>query len=80
MVERTQEWIGRTIFKDVGAIVYYVKAVPWTVPPDFSVERYLNHLQQLQRRLEQEGALIFQQKLMLVKVRKPEITAYAGYR
>ena len=27
-----QEWSGRLVFTDVGAIVYYLKAVPWLVP------------------------------------------------
>ncbi len=31
-IERVEEWQGRLIFTDVGAIVYYLKAVPWNVP------------------------------------------------
>jgi len=68
-VETAQEWTGKAIFKDVGAIVYYLKAVPWTVP-GFSVGRSLSHLERLQRRLEREKELIFQQKLFLVKAIK----------
>ena len=29
---RLEEWSGRLVFTDVGAIVYYLKAVPWLVP------------------------------------------------
>jgi len=68
-VETAQEWTGKAIFKDVGAIVYYLKAVPWTVP-GFSVGGNLAHLERLQRRLEREKELIFQQKLFLVKAIK----------
>ena len=68
-VETASEWTGKAIFKDVGAIVYYLKAVPWTVP-GFSVERNLAHLKKLQRRLEQEKELVFQEKLLLVKAIK----------
>ena len=72
VVEMAEEWTGRTIFKDVGAIVYYLKAVPWTVPQSFSVEKHEVHLRKLQRRLEQDGELSFQQKLLMVKTGKAE--------
>lgn len=72
VVEMAEEWTGQTIFKDVGAIVYYLKAVPWTVPQGFSVERHDVHLRKLQRRLEQEGELVFQQKLLMIKARRAE--------
>jgi aminoglycoside phosphotransferase (APT) family kinase protein/SAM-dependent methyltransferase len=70
VVEVAQEWTGRLVFKDVGAIVYYLKAVPWIVA-DFSVERNLDHLLALQQRLEQDGQLVFCQRMMVVKASKP---------
>lgn len=70
VVEIAQEWTGKLIFKDVGAIVYYLKAVPWIVA-DFSVKRNLDHLMALQQRLEQEGELVFCQRMMVVKTNKP---------
>jgi len=30
------DWRGKTIFKDVGAVVYYLKATPWLVPASAS--------------------------------------------
>jgi SAM-dependent methyltransferase len=69
IVEMAQEWTGKTIFKDVGAIVYYLRAVPWTVEK-FSVERHLTYLIELQRRLEQGGELAFSDTLMIVKTKK----------
>jgi len=69
VVETAQQWTGKAIFKDVGAIVYYLKAVPWTVT-GFSVKRNRAHLEKLQQRLERESELVFQQKLILVKARK----------
>jgi hypothetical protein len=68
-VEVAQEWVGQTVFKDVGALVYYLKAVPWLVP-DFSVVGYLPLLEKQQLRLETEGELTFQNKLLLLKARK----------
>lgn len=69
VVQDAREWTGQCLFKDVGAIVYYLKAVPWTVE-GFSVEKHLAHLLKLQRRLEREGALAFHSKLMIVQARK----------
>jgi SAM-dependent methyltransferase len=54
----TQEWSGHLSFSDVGAIVYYLKAVPWLVP-GFSVETHLEYLFALQRRLESGEGLAF---------------------
>jgi len=39
----TRVWSGWIEFTDVGAIVYYLKAVPWLVPR-FSVETHLQPL------------------------------------
>ena len=50
-IVNTQEWSGTLAFTDVGAIVYYLKAVPWLVP-GFSVETHLGYLLKLQRRLD----------------------------
>jgi SAM-dependent methyltransferase len=66
VVEIAREWTGKAVFDDVGAIVYYLKAVPWTVE-GFSVERNLAHLFALQQRLEREGELVFSDMMMLIK-------------
>ena len=71
VVETAEEWSGTAVFKDVAVVVYYLKAVPWTVPQGFSVVQHRDYLQKLQERLEQEGELSFLQKLLLVKARKP---------
>ena len=52
------EWRGRLVFKDVGALVYYLKAIPWLVP-GFSVTRDFARLLLLQDRVEHEGELAF---------------------
>ncbi len=43
-LERTQDWTGCTTFVDVAALVYYLSAVPFTAPADFSVDRYAEAL------------------------------------
>jgi SAM-dependent methyltransferase len=71
VVELAQEWTGRMIFKDVGALVFYLKAIPWLVS-GFSVEQHLPYLAKQQIRLEREGHLTFHQKLLILKARKEE--------
>jgi SAM-dependent methyltransferase len=68
-IVNTQEWSGRMVFTDVGAIVYYLKAVPWLVP-GFSVETHLKDLLTLQRRLERGGQLAFTARKYLIEAYK----------
>jgi hypothetical protein len=65
----TQDWTGCLSFTDVGAIVYYLKAIPWLVP-GFSVETHQVQLFMLQRRLERGEGLVFKNKLYLIEARK----------
>jgi SAM-dependent methyltransferase len=65
----TQEWSGRISFTDVGAIVYYLKAVPWFVP-GFSVEKHAKDLLKLQRRLERGEDLAFSARKYLIEAHK----------
>lgn len=69
VVEEAREWTGEVRFTDVGALVYYLKAVPWIVP-GFSVSTHLSYLERLRRRLESDGVLLFHQTLMLIRARK----------
>ena len=68
-VEDAGEWHGWMTFKDVGALVYYLKNVPWQVP-GFSVARDERVLADLQRRLERDGALRFGIGRLLITARK----------
>ncbi len=43
-----------TRYFDVGAIVYYLKAIPWEIP-DFSVDAYFSKLMAIHRRIQSEG-------------------------
>lgn len=64
-----QNWTGELAFTDVGALVYYLKAVPWLVP-GFSVQTHLKYLLKLQEKLEDQGKLIFTAKKYLIEARK----------
>ena len=44
----------RTVFYDIGAVVYFLRLVVWIVP-DFTVEKYREELLALHDRIECEG-------------------------
>jgi ubiquinone/menaquinone biosynthesis C-methylase UbiE len=71
VVEIAQEWTGKKTFKDVAALVYYLKAVPWIVD-DFSVQTHLTYLERQQERFEREGHLVFHERLLVLRARKPK--------
>jgi hypothetical protein len=66
-----QDWSGELTFTDVGAIVYYLKAVLWLVP-GFSVESHLKYLLKLQEQLEDDQSLKFTSRKYLIEAHKPE--------
>lgn len=64
-----QNWSGELAFTDVGAVVYYLKAVPWLVP-GFSVETHLKYLLKLQEQLEKQEKLVFTARKYLIEAYK----------
>ena len=66
-----EEWEGRLVFEDVGAIVYYLKATPWEVP-GFTVNSHLRYLLAFQDRLEAGEELGFYAAKYLIEARKPK--------
>lgn len=64
-----QEAKPQSIFKDIGAIVYYLKAVPWQIT-DFDVERYRDHLRRLHEEMQDTGGLRTHYHRRLVVARK----------
>lgn len=71
VVERAEEWWGDSVFADIGALVYYVKAT--RTVPDFSVVRYESVLRNLEAELRATGALRFRCGRFLLWARKPTI-------
>ena len=69
-IKNIQEWEGNLSFSDVGAIVYYLKAVPWLVP-NFKVETHLSSLFALQERLESGEGLNFYDARYIIEASKP---------
>jgi SAM-dependent methyltransferase len=69
VIVQATEWHGRLEFVDVGAVVYYLKAVPWLVP-GFSVTTHLEALLRLEQRLREEGELVFTARKYLIEAHK----------
>ncbi|MGA9489581.1 MAG: methyltransferase domain-containing protein [Mycobacterium sp.] len=60
----------RAEFFDVGAVIYFLRKVVWTVP-DFSVDRYREQLRELHERIEADGPFVAHATRLLVEARKP---------
>jgi len=56
----------RVEFFDVGAVVYFLRKVIWTVP-DFSVERYWSQLQALHEQILRDGAFVAYSSRVLIE-------------
>jgi SAM-dependent methyltransferase len=65
-----QEAATRVQFFDVGAVVYFLRKVLWTVP-DFSVERYRDRLARLHDQIQVEGSFTCHSRRFLIEARKP---------
>lgn len=61
---------GSTTYRDIGAVVYLLKAIPWAII-DFDVDRYRERLYQLHLRMKAEGGLTMIDVHRLIEVRKP---------
>lgn len=61
----------RAEFYDVGAVVYFLRKVPWNVP-DFTVARYRDRLAALHERIEADGMFVTYAKRFLIEARKPQ--------
>jgi SAM-dependent methyltransferase len=60
----------RVTFDDIGAVVYFLRLVVWTVP-DFDVDGYREALLSLHRRIEAEGPFVSYATRFLIEARKP---------
>ncbi|GAG20207.1 unnamed protein product, partial [marine sediment metagenome] len=69
IIKRLESWEGKVIFKDVGALVFILKAVPWTVD-DFTVNKYRKVLKRLKKRIDRDGSLVFTDRKYLIVAKK----------
>ena len=68
-IDTVYEQYVLTRFYDIGAVVYYLKAVPWQIP-DFSVDRYRDRLYVLHRHIQKTGYLQMQGHRFFIGARK----------
>ncbi|QIQ02910.1 methyltransferase domain-containing protein [Streptomyces liangshanensis] len=60
----------RTEFRDIGAVVYFLRKVIWMVP-GFTVERYRDQLLELHRRIASDGPFVATTTRFLIEAVKP---------
>ena len=68
-VEKIERQVTTT-YRDIGAVVYFLKAVPWVII-DFEVNRYRERLYRLHQHMKTEGGLTSGGVQRLIEVRKP---------
>jgi SAM-dependent methyltransferase len=66
-----QEATIRVEFFDIGAVVYFLRKVIWTVP-DFGVDRYRDRLHALHRQIQAEGVFVSTAPRFLIELAQPE--------
>ena len=69
IVNHEDAWVGRARIKDIGALVYFLKAIPWIVP-GFSVDRDLEILERLETRLEKGVSLEYMETRFILRATK----------
>ncbi|MFX1299754.1 MAG: class I SAM-dependent methyltransferase [Promethearchaeota archaeon] len=67
---KTDEAFPRLRFYDIGAIIYFLKAIPWIIP-GFSVVQYQDVLYLLHERIQSEGYLEINEHRFLIVSQKP---------
>jgi len=70
VIVRAEESFLTTQFRDVEAVVYYLKAIPWQIP-DFTIWRYFQHLKGLDQELRSKGWLEANAHRFLLITAKP---------
>lgn len=60
----------RAEFFDVGAVIFFLRKVIWTVP-GFTVEAYRDRLRQLHERIRDDGSFVAHSTRTLIEARKP---------
>lgn len=71
-IARQEEALSRTVFHDVGAVVYYLKAIPWQIP-GFTVEFYRDRLRRLHDRMATGDPLVIHSHRFLIQCIKEPV-------
>jgi SAM-dependent methyltransferase len=57
-------------FKDIGAVVYYLKAVSWQVS-DFTIEKYYDRLGEIHNAIQEAGKFSVEEHRFYIEAQKP---------
>lgn len=68
VLEQREEY-PKTVFMDIGAVVYYLKAIPWQIP-GFSVAAYRERLWAVHELIREQGGLVVFSHLFYVEACK----------
>lgn len=68
-IQLRQDWRGPVTFRDVGALVYFLRAIPWVVA-GFDLERHRDALMSLHRDVQAGRALQFTYSRLLLQAVK----------
>jgi SAM-dependent methyltransferase len=60
----------RTVFYDIGAVIYFLRLVVW-IFPGFTVEAHQDRLLELHHRMENDGCFVAHATRFLIDARKP---------
>jgi SAM-dependent methyltransferase len=70
VVADLREQALRVTFSDVGAVVYFLRKVLWTVP-GFTVDGYRDQLARMHERIQSDGLFVCHSQRRLIEARKP---------
>jgi SAM-dependent methyltransferase len=65
-----REEFPETVYRDIGAVVFYLKVISWQVP-DFTVEKYYDRLAAIHNTIEEDGAFRSRSHRLLLLARRP---------
>jgi len=68
ILEQYEEFPETTFF-DIGAVVYYLKAISWQIA-DFTIEHYRDRLLKIHQHIQQTGALHVKEHRFYLEARK----------
>lgn len=68
IVEGYEEFPGLR-FYDIGAIIYYLKAVPWQIS-NFSVDRYYDSLKKIHNKIQKKGFIDIEEHRFMIVAKK----------
>ena len=69
-VTACREEFPETRVLDIGAVVFYLKAIPWQIA-DFSIEKYRPRLIKLHEQIEHDGCLLLHAHRFMLEAHKP---------